>query len=226
MVLGGNFEAIKYYYSKKEKTAQIEKCFRIVGKSTKSLGEIIDKVKEMESIDGGKKELTLKKQNIFDIVKLTVEFIDDQYQEKNVELIINDNGLKWVDANIDATVFRYNVLNNLLTNALKFSNPHSKVEINLHRQDHYIIVEVRDYGIGIPKKMLTSIFDPSKKTTRSGTSGESGTGFGMPLAHSCTIKMNGILRLESKDQSDSPDDHGTSFFISFPISNDSNKIAA
>jgi signal transduction histidine kinase len=190
------------------------------------MGEIIDKVVEMESIEGGKKELQLGNENIYEITHTAVDFLTDRYSQKDVELIINHNDLDWVEVNIDASVFRYNILNNLLTNALKFSSTGSKVEVNFTRQDHYILVEIRDYGIGIPKDMYDSIFDPSKKTTLNGTSGESGTGFGMPLAHSCTQKMNGLLRFESKEENESPEDHGTSFFICFPISNNSNKIAA
>lgn len=217
-VLGMNYSIIKMFHNKIESSDQVKRCVDIVDRSAISLGEIIQKVKEMESIDGGKKELELSPHNLLELINVTTDFLQDQFSKKQVELKVVANNLDWIEIDIDPTIFRYNVLSNLLTNALKFSQPNSKVVVSLEKQNQFAIITVQDFGIGIPTYLHDSIFDPSKKSTRKGTSGEEGTGFGMPLAYSCTTKMKGSLRFESKDMSESPDDHGTTFFICFLIS--------
>ncbi len=52
-------------------------------------------------------------------------------------------------------------------------------------------------------------FDSDKKTSRPGTMGEEGTGFGMPLVKSYIEKFGGTIDLKSKSIEDSPHDHGT-----------------
>ncbi|MCP4751029.1 MAG: ATP-binding protein, partial [Proteobacteria bacterium] len=68
-----------------------------------------------------------------------------------------------------------------MTNAVKFSYPDSKIIIKVVQHEEHIALSVRDFGIGIPKRILDHIFNINKNTNRSGTRGEPGNGFGMPL---------------------------------------------
>ena len=77
----------------------------------------------------------------------------------------------------------------------------------------YIRASVIDHGIGIPDVLLNQLFDMSKTTSRAGTQGESGTGFGMPLVKKFVEGYGGTLQIDSKDINEFPDNHGTTVKI-------------
>ena len=97
-------------------------------------------------------------------------------------------------------------MNNILTNALKFSHPQSKILIRADRKEDGLRLSVRDFGIGIPPDLLQDLFDITKATSRAGTGGESGTGFGMPLMKRFINSYGGRIEIHSREKTE---DHGT-----------------
>jgi signal transduction histidine kinase len=82
-----------------------------------------------------------------------------------------------------------------------------------------ILIKVIDQGIGIPQNLLETLFSFTTRTTRIGTKGEQGTGFGMPIVKTLLEKMGGTLEvhsqvLEEGQTSESP--HGTTFTLRVP----------
>jgi signal transduction histidine kinase len=108
------------------------------------------------------------------------------------------------------------VINNLLTNAIKFSNPGSVIHLRTVEIDEKTVkLYVRDSGIGMPEKLALDIFDITKTTSRPGTNGEQGTGFGMALVKKYMEKYRGTVSVTSKSIQDYPNDHGTIFSLTF-----------
>lgn len=107
------------------------------------------------------------------------------------------------------------VLNNLLTNAIKFSYPQSSVEIRVWAEDPWVKLCVSDKGIGMPANMVPQLFDISVRTSRPGTQREEGTGFGMPLIKEFMTAFGGGIEVESKSETDFPTDHGTQVTLRF-----------
>ncbi|MDB4901562.1 MAG: Signal transduction histidine kinase [Mucilaginibacter sp.] len=101
-------------------------------------------------------------------------------------------------AQIDHEKF-YRVLDNLTDNAIKFSQEKSKVEIFLKKKDTQIIIEVKDYGIGIPKDKLPLVFDPFTKAGRTGLKGEQSTGLGLSIVKQIVEKHKGQIEVESEE---------------------------
>ena len=74
------------------------------------------------------------------------------------------------------------MLGNILSNAIKFSHIGGEIKIIVKNvDDSFIEILISDKGIGMPPDLVKSIFSATKPTTRKGTLGEKGTGFGMPL---------------------------------------------
>jgi signal transduction histidine kinase len=71
-------------------------------------------------------------------------------------------------------------------------------------------VEIRDYGVGIPDSIMEKIFSIDRMSTRFGTQGEKGTGFGLPLVKKFITEYGGGIDIQSKDESSHPNAHGTS----------------
>ena len=105
------------------------------------------------------------------------------------------------------------VFNNLLTNAIKFSHAGSHITIRATEENDWVCVFFRDRGVGMPQDVLAHLFDLGKSHSRAGTAGETGTGFGMALMRRLVTQFGGRVEVTSREETASPDDHGTEFKI-------------
>jgi two-component system sensor histidine kinase/response regulator len=105
------------------------------------------------------------------------------------------------------------VLGNLVSNAIKFSQPGGKIEVTAQAAGTEARLIVRDHGIGMPAKARDSLFDFTKSHSRKGTAGEKGTGYGMPLMRKFVLLFGGAVEVGSRDIAEHPADHGTEFHI-------------
>ena len=93
------------------------------------------------------------------------------------------------------------ILNNLLSNALKYSEPGDSIELSVRQfafQQHskYQIV-VEDTGIGMSEQFLAHLFEPYARETHFATQTTVGTGLGMPIVKSLVQQMSGEISVES-----------------------------
>jgi signal transduction histidine kinase len=103
------------------------------------------------------------------------------------------------------------VLDNLLTNAIKFSPVNGVIEIIMEPGNNYIKVTISDEGSGIRSEDLDNIFKPFKKFNTNLTENEKGTGLGLAIAKKMIELHNGRLTLTpSKKQ-------GASFTFELPV---------
>jgi signal transduction histidine kinase len=104
------------------------------------------------------------------------------------------------------------LLNNLLTNAIKYSNPGTSLTVNLQENDNQIIIQICDEGFGIPAVDLPYIFD---KFYRSGNvigTEIPGSGLGLAIVKSIVESHQGRIWVDSSIGK------GSTFTIVFPIS--------
>ncbi|WP_297094880.1 two-component regulator propeller domain-containing protein [uncultured Draconibacterium sp.] len=111
-----------------------------------------------------------------------------------VENEIQDKSIKvFADYNMLLLIFR-----NLLTNAVKFSNPGSSVYIVKGKSDDgFITLGVRDEGIGMEPDKMKYLFQSEKQETMPGTKGEKGSGLGLMLCKEFIERHNGKIWVES-----------------------------
>jgi len=102
------------------------------------------------------------------------------------------------------------VMDNLISNAIKFSGKNDNIEISLSDTANAIFITVKDFGIGIPAEMLPYIFDRFSKARRNGIRGEASVGLGLSIVRQIVIKHGGEIEVSSNN------DTGTSFAISLP----------
>lgn len=89
------------------------------------------------------------------------------------------------------------VIDNLISNALKFSNDVDIVEVHLSRAKERIIIKVTDHGMGIPKAILPKIFDRFSGAGRTGLKGEQSTGIGLSIVKHIVESHGGKISVSS-----------------------------
>jgi two-component system sensor histidine kinase VicK len=102
------------------------------------------------------------------------------------------------------------VINNLISNAIKFTRDHGTITIELKKKEGFFIVTVEDDGVGIPEKYLPSLFDKFTPARRKGLKGEETTGLGMSTIDLIVKLHKGKVWCESKEGV------GSKFFVEIP----------
>ncbi len=177
--------------------------------------DMIDLVQNYLAFESGMLRLDLKPVSLTRVVETSRGALADKFKTKNIRLVVEDPGGVWATAESVSLV--NTVVNNLLTNALKFSQPGSTVVVRITSADGRAVLTVADQGIGIPAATLDALFDVTKPASRKGTSGEIGTGFGMPLVKKFVEAYGGAIDVMSKDSNASPVDHGTEVRVTLPL---------
>jgi two-component system sensor histidine kinase VicK len=91
----------------------------------------------------------------------------------------------------------HRAVDNLISNAIKFSKDNSRVDVRLSKRNQELVIEVQDYGLGIPADLLPDIFSPFSKAGRTGLRGEHSTGLGLSIVCQIIEKHNGIVEVDS-----------------------------
>ena len=115
----------------------------------------------------------------------------------------------------DKMAITYQIFNNIISNAIKFSYENSQIDISFSTEGHFIVSKIRDHGVGISEKILTKVFSPYERTTSNGTKNERGTGFGMPIVSTVVGKMNGKVFIENVSTLN-PNERGTLITVKLP----------
>lgn len=100
-------------------------------------------------------------------------------------------------------------ITNVITNALKYSPPETRVELTLKQENEHILLDVRDYGIGIPEDELPRLFEPFHRATNVGAI--SGTGLGLSITKQAIDRHGGSITIQSAP------DHGTTVTLMIPV---------
>ena len=135
-------------------------------------------------------KLEKKYANIVETIDETVNSLKVLADEKNIKIsVMAEPNLPEVPYNVDSIE---RVLNNLITNAIKYSENNSRVGIKaeLSNQPDFIEISVEDFGMGIAKEHLSKIFDRFYRVENSSHSIK-GTGLGLHLARVAIEKYHG-----------------------------------
>jgi signal transduction histidine kinase len=103
------------------------------------------------------------------------------------------------------------VLSNLLSNALKFSAPGSRVEVGLQARETEVILSVRDQGPGISLENQRYLFNPFIKLRTAPKTGEKGSGLGLAIVKKIVDAHGGRVWVESEEGL------GAAFFVGLPL---------
>jgi len=85
------------------------------------------------------------------------------------------------------------ILANLVSNAIKFSPVGGTITVHAERSGECVTIEVRDQGAGLPSDVREAVEAGRVAPSRTGTTGEIGTGYGLLLARDYVQEMGGTL---------------------------------
>lgn len=146
--------------------------------------------------------------NIVPLIQQNIKLLDDSAKQKNITLVFNNTASNGVNVYADMNHTDI-VIRNLISNALKFTNPNGKIEVDTKVDKKTVTISVKDNGIGIDNTIIQQLFT-NKLQSNQGTSGEKGTGLGLLLCKDFAEQNDGTLRVTSKPG------EGSTFYFTLP----------
>ncbi len=158
--------------------------------------KLIDDLLDVARIESGKLELELEPTDLCQLIDDSLGINRVLAEQKNIRLEFAP------DCVVPALPLDRNklaqVINNLVTNALKFSQSGTVVRVTATRDNGRVVVAVADQGQGIPADELSKLFRPFGKTSVRSTAGEKSTGLGLAISRRIVEAHGGQIWAESE----------------------------
>ncbi|MAC83704.1 MAG: hybrid sensor histidine kinase/response regulator [Arcobacter sp.] len=180
-----------------------KKYLDIVESSTKTLMSIINDILDFSKIESGKTVIDSVKVDIKKELKNNILLFSENAQKKEIVYTFNIDEKIADFLYVDIHKLKQ-VLSNLITNAIKFTNKNKKININIELKNDSInkqklLFSVQDEGCGIPFEKQDKIFEAFIQADNSTTREFGGTGLGLNISSTIVKLLAGELKLESKE---------------------------
>ena len=218
--LNGIIGFSKYLNDSSNLNIENKKYASIIESSANSLLCIINDILDFSKIESGNFQISIGEGDIKQTAQETIELFSTKAEEKNIKLNLKID--EEIPDSIDSDLLRLKqVISNLISNAIKFTNENGKVNVKLSLQNKdnskcKIKVAVEDNGIGIPKDKLDSILNPFIQLENISNKQYTGTGLGLSICSNILKLMHSQLKIESKEN------FGTTFSFEFQCSYNKN----
>jgi signal transduction histidine kinase len=147
---------------------------------------------------------------ITELCRKSIQNLQTVAKQKDIKLI--SSGDDSLEVHADENMI-FSVLNNLISNAIKFSYSGSKIRVETTQTDGFASISVIDTGMGLNAENKNKIFRYDHHFLSKGTAGESGTGLGLILCKDFVEKNGGTIRVESEKNL------GSTFTFTIPVNN-------
>ena len=165
-------------------------------KTSEEVFSLLDNLLKWTKSQLGKLTVIPQKLDISGLADGVVEVMNSVAEVKHIKLIRTDHEFFFVYVDIEMIK---SILRNLISNAVKFSNPDSEIKVGIKAEDGKVIVSVTDSGKGIKKEDQHKLLKDSTHFTTYGTNSEEGSGLGLLLCRDFARKNGGELWFESEE---------------------------
>ncbi len=169
----------------------------IIDEASRSMLNLVNDLLDVNAIESGRLEVNLQPVEVVPFLQRSHQANQFLAAAKNIELDLEIEGDPGVAIMDPARVTQ--VLSNLITNAIKFSYPESRIIMGASRHDSGHRFYVRDEGKGIPKDEQQHLFSEFGKTSVTPTGGENSTGLGLAIVRKLVEAHGGSVHVDSQE---------------------------
>jgi two-component system phosphate regulon sensor histidine kinase PhoR len=174
----------------------IDNLSAVITDESRRLGFQVEKVLQTAIFNKGKLKLKLKEANIHEIITSVINNFSIQIKKMNGLIIPSlhaENPVLFIDV-----VHITNVLSNLIDNAIKYCTQDPEIYIETQNSKGYLIIIVRDNGIGISQKEQKHIFEKFYRISTGNIHSVKGFGLGLSYVKKVIEEHKGYIKLESE----------------------------
>lgn len=177
--------------------------------SSRRMFTLIKNLLDVNAIESGKMNTNLETTDILPTVKKIIQTYTDRAKAKNIDFYLKTDENQYI-AFVDKDI-THQVLDNLISNAIKYSPHHKNVTVTISTVDQNIRCEIKDEGVGLSKEDQQKLFGKFTRLSTKPTGGEHSTGLGLFIVKKLITSMNGNVWCESELGK------GATFIVTFPI---------
>jgi signal transduction histidine kinase len=155
---------------------------------------MLDDLLLYERVQSGEFEVRLEPFDLKPYLEILVSEVKSaKNPDVNVLLMIPEDGLV---VQSDKELLEH-IFTNLLGNAIKYLDKSLPIEVEVSLEEAWVLLRIKDYGIGIPEKDMVKLFTPFKRA--SNVAGRQGTGLGLSIVNRMVTKLGGRIEVKSKE---------------------------
>ncbi len=183
---------------------------KFIQESSNSMLSLVNSLLDWNRLQSGRIQFEPEKTLAHTIIEKSINSLTGAAMRKNIK--IKSNVSKEIEVFVDRDLISQ-VFNNLISNAIKFTNSNGVISISVSHSQRLRFLEfsVQDTGVGIKAENIKKLFSIDSKFTLDGTSGEKGTGMGLTLVNDIIQKHGGSIWVESEPGK------GSNFKFTLPI---------
>jgi len=182
---------------------------KIIDEESKRLSYQVEKVLQMAIFEKGHIKLKIKQLDAHELIQNATQHFSLRVEKQHGLL---NAQLEAINATVNADSMHFtNVINNLLDNAIKYSNDVPEISIRTKNKNSHLFIAVEDKGIGISKENQRKIFDQFYRVPTGNIHNVKGFGLGLSYVKKIVDEHKGQIRVSSELNK------GTTFEIELPI---------
>jgi signal transduction histidine kinase len=177
---------------------------------SRRLTQLINNILDFASIESGRKSYQLAAEDVEEVVAETLKTFDVRLRQSGFRISFTPPDRPLPGVPLDRGAIAQS-LSNLIDNAVKYSNGATEIEVGVRHEGDWIVVWVRDHGIGIPKDEQAKIFERFHRVGTGLVHDVKGSGLGLSIVQHIVQAHRGRVTVESRPG------EGSTFSIHLPV---------
>lgn len=178
-----------------------QNCFRLL--------RLVNNLIDITKLDSGYFDLSYKNENIVEIIENISLSVSEFIESKSLTLTFDTEVEEKIMACDCYKIER--ILLNLISNSIKFTPKGGSIFVNIYDKTDFVIISVKDTGVGIPEDKQDIIFQRFRQIDKSLTRKSEGSGIGLSIVKSLVEIMDGEITVQSEVGK------GSEFIIKLPV---------
>ncbi|WP_448212657.1 ATP-binding protein [Colwellia sp. MEBiC06753] len=176
--------------SEQDRSQYIERCEREVAR----LDQMLEHVLVLSRLENSVRSIERRPYPLAELLQSLVDDGNFLGQSKNISVSLETSSSPTlaIDQELIASA-----IGNIISNAVKYSDPDSEVHISLMEQEHSIFISVADSGKGVPESELDRLFEPFYRIDDARDRHSGGTGLGLAIAQQAILAHQGSIVAEN-----------------------------
>ncbi len=196
--------------NRKPNESTTARALETIERNAKLQIQVVENLLDISRLLQGKLLLNRRPVNLKPIIETTINALQTAADAKAIQLkSVLDSSVGLVSVDPDRL---HQIVEHLLTNAIKFTPKGGRVDIRLERQDSYARMQVSDTGQGISAEFLPHVFDYFRQADSSTTRTHGGLGLGLAIVRQLVQLHDGTIQVESFGVG-----QGATFTVTFPL---------
>ncbi|HEY6213672.1 MAG TPA: HAMP domain-containing sensor histidine kinase [Vicinamibacterales bacterium] len=188
-------------------TERAHEYYRIINSEARKLTRLINNLLDFSKIEAGLRQYKREPMDLTTLTRGVLDSLESQFRHNQFSIVSKLDGPVPVLVDPEAA---QQALENLLSNAMKYSPDHREIAVEVRASDGYGLVSVIDRGVGIPGRLHRKIFRKFFRVQSDGT-GPHGTGLGLAIVDHVMRGHRGFVRVDSEPG------RGSTFTLHFPL---------